>query len=166
MAQVLNYARVKHLFFDDKKIVKKTERAERAVLSRFGAFVMTTAKRSIRAPRRENIIGRDGKPLRGKDGKLLKRRLPSRPGEPPRNVTGIYKRSIFFGFDAVRRSVVIGGTQGKSGAAETLEHGGKVRVRRGDDTHTIFVEPRPAMALAFAKESDAHLPEMFRGAIV
>jgi hypothetical protein len=55
------------------------------VLSKFGAYVRTAAKSSIR-----------------------KRKRASAPGSPPSSHTGLLKRFIYFGYDTAARSVVIG----------------------------------------------------------
>jgi len=75
----------KQMFFDRDKVRKRTDAGTRRVLSRFGAYVRTTAKHSIR-----------------------KRKRISEPGEPPSSHTGLLRRFIFFGYDRDRRSVVIG----------------------------------------------------------
>ena len=79
----LRIDRVKGLFFDSKKVVNATTRAERKVLSRFGAYVRRSARSSIR-----------------------KRKKVSEPGKPPSSHTGLLKRFIFFAYDPGRKSVV------------------------------------------------------------
>jgi len=75
----------KRMFFDRKAVTGAVGRATRKVFSRFGAFVRTAARSSIR-----------------------RRKRVSAPGEPPSSHTGLLKRLIFFGYDRQRRSVVIG----------------------------------------------------------
>ncbi len=117
------------MFFDRAKIKKKVDVRTRKVLSKFGAFVRQTSRKSIR-----------------------KRKGTSKPGRPPFSHTGVLKRFIYFGYDSDRRSVVIGpviapGKLGKAPAA--LEHGGKVSLPTGNKTE---IAPRPFMQPAFEKE--------------
>jgi len=77
----------RQMFFDSPRVMRAVDRATRRVLSRFGAFVRQTAKTSIR-----------------------KRKRISRPGEPPSSHAGLLRAFIYFGYDADRRSVVIGPT--------------------------------------------------------
>jgi hypothetical protein len=107
------------------------DQSTRRAFSRFGAFVRTTARRSIRPA--------------GKRGKV------SKPGEPPRSRTGLLKRFIFYSFDFGRRSVVIGPQRltgrNKGNAPRLLEHGGTAKSRR----HTAKIDARPFMGPAFDK---------------
>ena len=73
------------LMFNTKAIRNHVDRATRKVLSKFGAFVRQTAKRSIR-----------------------KRKSASPPGSPPSSHIGLLKRFIWFGYEPNKRSVVIG----------------------------------------------------------
>jgi hypothetical protein len=117
------------MFFDRKKIQNKIDLRTRKVLSKFGAYVRQTAKKSIRK--------RDGTSL---------------PYHPPFSHKGTLKRFLFFGYDSHRRSVVIGPVRvsGKSGKAPSaLEHGGRVTLPKGDSAN---IEPRPFMQPAFEKE--------------
>ena len=108
---------IKNTFFDSKPVLDAVDKATRKVFSKFGAFVRTRAKSSIRP-----------------------RKAPSAPGSPPSSHTGILKRFIYFGYDANTHSVVIGpaatnqvGFDTKlSGGTETipelLERGGSAGV--------------------------------------
>lgn len=95
-------------FFDRKAVTSKVDVATRRVLSKFGAFVRTRARRSIR-----------------------NRKRVSRPGEAPTSQTGVLRRFIFFAFDATRESVVIGPVRvsgvAERGIPERLEYGGTIR---------------------------------------
>ena len=111
--------------------------ANRRNLSKAGAFVRTTARSSIR-----------------------KRKEISAPGQPPSSHTGLLKRFIFFGYDADRKTVVIGPMRlnQKIGAApEALEHGGSSVVCPGGRRHRkrrrIRVQARPFMGPAMQKEA-------------
>jgi hypothetical protein len=72
-------------FFDRERVISATNKATRRVLSKFGAFVRTRARTSIR-----------------------KRKGVSAPGAPPHSHEGTLKRFLFFAYDVQRSSVVIG----------------------------------------------------------
>jgi len=139
----------KRMFFDRKRVVDATDRVTRRVLSKFGAFVRQTAKRSIR-----------------------RRKRPSRPGQPPSSHTGLLKRRIFFGYDREKQSVVIGpapinqrSPYGDTTVPELLEEGGRVRRREpGGRTETLNYRARPFMGPAFEKEQPK-LPAMWRDSV-
>ena len=99
----------KSLFFDRPAVRNAVDRAQRRVLSRFGAYVRRGARSSIR-----------------------KRKRPAPPGSPPSDHTGRLKRNIFFVYEPVKSSVVIGPARlsGSTDAPETLEHGGVVTLKR------------------------------------
>lgn len=123
---------IQKTFFDRKAVTDAIDRATKAALSKFGAFVRQRAKTSIR-----------------------KRKAISAPGSPPSSHEGSLKRLIYFGYDAVRQSVVIGPVP-KTGGAEApalLEYGGTGK--RG--TYAA----RPFMRPAFAAELH-NAPEKFR----
>jgi hypothetical protein len=137
------------LFFDAKKVIDATTKAERKVLSRFGAFVRRSARSSIR-----------------------KRRKVSSPGQPPSSHTGLLRRFIFFAYDPWRKSVVIGPArlnQKVGDAPRALEHGGRSRVtagrrRRRRVVRTVTIGARPFMGPAFDKEKPK-LSAMWRDSI-
>lgn len=131
-------------FFDAEKVVKALDKATRKALSKFGAFVRTRSRSSIR--RRNGV---------------------SKPGQPPYAHQGDIKK-ILFAYDSSAQSVVIGPIRfnGKRGEApKTLEHGGPVvieRKQKGRVTRkTVQVAARPFMAPAFQKELP-RLPELWR----
>jgi len=139
---------VKRVFFDTKAVRAKTNKATRRVLSRFGAFVRQTARRSIR-----------------------RRKKASQPGRPPSSHRGLLKKFIWFGYDVVRRSVVIGpvrlSQKGRGEAPSALEHGGIVMMqsprRRGKKTRAR-IRPRPFMGPAIEKEKPK-LPALWRDSV-
>jgi len=138
----------KQMFFDTKAVLSAVDKATRRVLSRFGAFVRTTARSSIR-----------------------KRKRPSAPGRPPSSHTGLLRKFIFFGYDRQRQSVVIGPmrlNQKTGDALEALEYGGPSTVvegRRGKRRRRrINVAARPFMGPAFEKEQPK-LPAMWRDSV-
>lgn len=133
----------KGLFFDRAKVVSAVDRAERRVLSRFGAFVRRSARSSIR-----------------------KRKRVAPPGSPPSSHTGLLKRTIFFVYDAGRGSVVIGPIALNKGtdAPELLEHGGTAVRRVRGRRRRLRYRPRPFMGPAFDREKPG-LSAMWRDSV-
>ena len=146
---------VKQMFFDRKAVTNSTDRASRRVLSRFGAFVRTAARSSIRT-----------------------RRRISAPGQPPSSHLGLLKKLIYFGFDPGRQSVVIGPTllhqKNRGGAPELLEYGGtahrdSVFLDYKNRTVTrrsgrVKYRPRPYMTPAFNREK-VKLPALWQASV-
>ena len=144
----LKVDQAKGFFFDAPKVIRAVDRTTRQVLSKFGAFVRTAARSSIR-----------------------KRKRASAPGQPPSSHTGLLKRFIYFGYDPHQQSVVIGPTkinaQGQD-IPHVLEYGGPsavVRRRRGKRTsRTVTVAARPFMHPALEKELPK-MPAMWRDSV-
>lgn len=152
--------------FFDRAVTSRVDPAKRKVLSKFGAFTATRAKRSIR-----------------------QRKKTSPPGKPPHSHTGLLRRFIFFAYEPNRESVVIGPAllnRRKNGRAlELLEYGGEVkgnaevaitektRDKRGRSSvnrRRIKVDrrvyqPRPFMGPAFEAEKAASLPDIWKDSI-
>lgn len=143
----IKLSNVKRLFFDKAAVQAAFTKQERQRLSKFGAFVRTRAKSSIR-----------------------KRAKPSAPGSPPSSHTGLLKKHIYFAADPVNRSVVIGPTPLEDRTAvapEALEVGGMSEVSesgpRGSGVRRrrrVFIRPRPFMEPAFREEL-AHFREVW-----
>jgi hypothetical protein len=133
----------KAMFFDQKKVVDALDKATRKVLSKFGAFVRTAAKSSIRT-----------------------RKAISAPGQPPSSHAGHLKRLIYFGYDTGRRSVVIGPTpfRGTAEAPPLLEYGGTARRVDRKRVRTMRYRARPFMGPAFEKEK-AKLPVLWANSV-
>ena len=138
----------KQMFFDNKAVTSATDKAARRVLSRFGAYVRTTARHSVR-----------------------KRRAISRPGKPPSSHTGLLRRFIYFGYDRGRKSVVIGPqrlNQKVGDAPAALEHGGVSTavegLRHRRRKRRVRIIARPFMGPAFEKEKPK-LPSMWANSI-
>jgi hypothetical protein len=142
---------IKKLFFDRDAVTGKVDKATRKVLSRFGAFVRTSARSSIR-----------------------KRKKSAPPGQPPSSHSGLLKKFIYFGYEPQKQSVVIGPVKldSKAGTApEALEHGGRTVVRKRRRRYTwrtwkanVTIKPRPFMGPAMEKEK-SKLPSMWAGSI-
>ena len=136
------------MFFNPAKVQPAADRAKRSVLSKFGAFVRRTAKSSIR-----------------------KRKKTAAPGRPPTNRTGLLKKFIFFGYNPLTESVVIGPAKlnsKKGDVPESLEFGGKTTVVTGRKLkrkkRKVSIEARPFMKPAEEKELPK-LPDMWKNSI-
>jgi hypothetical protein len=138
--------RIKDLFFDRGPIVRAVEKARRAVLSKAGAFIRTTARNSMR-----------------------RRKGSAPPGQPPHVHKGTLRRLIFFGYDRSSDSVVVGPVGFRASTAPNLlEFGGKatlVRRRRGKVVRDrATYESRPFMGPALEKERP-RLPQLWAGSV-
>jgi len=137
---------IKTLFFDKQTVLRAVDQAKRAVLSKAGAFIRTTAKHSIR-----------------------QRKGPAPPGRPPHSHEGSLRRFIYFGYDPASDSVVVGPVGFKRSAApHVLEFGGKTEVkrrRRGKVIKTrATIQERPYMGPALEKERP-NLPKRWAGSV-
>jgi len=137
---------IKSLFFDKQTVLRAVDKAKRAVLSKAGAFIRTTAKHSIR-----------------------KRKGPAPPGHPPHSHEGSLRRLIYFGYDPASDSVVVGPVGFKrSTVPNVLEFGGKTEVRtrrRGKVVRTrTTIAERPYMGPALEKERPK-LPKRWAGSV-
>jgi hypothetical protein len=146
--------KIKLVKFNPKAVTSKTDRIRLRFLGKFGAFAMTTARRSIKSGGKKN--------------------KQSRPGEPPRTHVKFFKKAIRFAVDRGRHSVVIGPTivptqYGGSNILRSLEEGGSVTMReiakprrRGKLKKDVIrftgkkvqktIRARPYMGPAFRKE--------------
>jgi hypothetical protein len=132
-------------FFDRPAVQSATDRATNRNLSRFGAFVRTRSRSSIR-----------------------KRKGVSEPGQPPSSHVGTLKKSIFFSFEPTNKSVVIGPTRtsGAGTAPELLEHGGTSRFVPPRQRRPVAARyrPRPFMTPAFVEEQK-RMPDLWRNSV-
>ena len=140
--------KMKGLFFDSARVVAATSRAERKVLSRFGAFVRRGARSSIR-----------------------KRKAVSKPGQPPSSHAGLLKKFIFFAYEPNKQSVVIGPARlnkTTGDALPALEYGGRTKIvarrRQNRKVRTISIQARPFMGPAFEREKPK-LPALWAGSV-
>lgn len=155
------------VFFDSKQLEGKLDKATKATLSKFGAFVRTTAQRSMRKARMIRVSEMDSeerdryelqKKINKKAGKRPpKRRLaPSEPGKPPRVRAGHLKKFLFFAYDLSKQSVVVGPERLSGrlpGTPQRLEEGGRTRIDFGPNKGRSFnIAPRPYMHPALRKE--------------
>lgn len=139
---------------DGKPILSAADRAEQKLLMQFGAYVMRTAKRSIKK----------GGP-----------KQTSTPGEPPvGHGQELYANFIAFAHDPSRHEVVIGsqllsGTLGDV-APEKIEYGGTEAIIVGKwpfrKRKVVNYLPRPAMRLAYDVAVKKFLPKLIENSIV
>lgn len=166
----------KGLFFDRRAVTSRLTQAKRRVFSRAGGLVRKTARRSIR-PISKRLLGQiavkkaEANRLPAKNPRRrtlwreireLQRRAHSRPGKPPKSITGLLRNNIYYVFDPLAESVVIGPTLlGKSsGAQQTLEYGGQVQF----GPRKVSILPRPYMGPAQQQVQPA-VAEMFRDSL-
>ncbi|MBT9156654.1 MAG: hypothetical protein DDT37_01642 [Firmicutes bacterium] len=153
--------RVKKLFFEAKGVLDAAKKTEKAVLTRFGAFVWQRARTSLSVQR--GVETRRSK-VRGVAPTAKRRgKRSSRPGEPPTSHTKLLKRFLRFAYQPDRGSVVIGPElirRPVKGVPRILEEGGSVRSRG----RTVKIAPRPYMRPAFEAEKPG-LPAMWRDSI-
>ncbi len=170
-----------------KAVTQKAEDAAQKVAKRFGAYVMTSAKQSIRKGTKKSK--RSGKTTQ----------VHSKPGDPPKSQQGDLKRFIIFAWDPSTRSVVIGPKLFQAtDTLEALEHGktttrkvlpggprrkrskqkrarsdaeiAKIRAKEAEYRKTAWVQrsvryaARPYMQPALKKRLP-ELPALWRGAI-
>jgi len=137
--------RITRLFFDRKAVTNRAGRATKRVLSRFGAYVRQTARRSIR-----------------------KRKAVSPPGQPPSSHKGLLKRFIFFGYEPARQSVVIGPARlagrNRGEAPPLLEYGGRTTLKRDGRRKRATYKARPFMTPAF-EVNKKQLPSMWANSV-
>ena len=166
--------KVTKLFFDTKAITNSVAKATQRNLSKFGAFVRTRSRSSIR-----------------------RRKKSSAPGKPPSNRTGLLKRFIFFNYDPQAETVIIGpgktnqiffnkdGQPVTGTVPEVLEYGGEIgifevfkfgRWQRADlrsrrriqgrkqRLRRVKIKARPFMVPAFEKEK-SKLPALWAGSV-
>jgi hypothetical protein len=160
--------RVVERFFDRPAVVNAIDQAKRRELSRAGAFVRTTARRSIRPAGKRALQDR---PFRGARGRRGSDPTVSRPGQPPRLHTKNNRnlKLIFFAWEPARQSVIVGPVLFKSAAGvripEVLEHGGRSYVKdRKGRRKSVRVKARPFMKPALKAEAPK-FPNLFANSV-
>lgn len=144
--------KVKELFFDRRKVEREIDGQKKRYYAKAGAYVMTTAKRSIRSAKG-----------------------PASPGSPPHSHDGSLKRLIYFSYEPTTQSVVIGPTLFRLGTApEALEYGGTSKVIRYKGgrksrggrkvVQTMAIKARPYMLPALERAVPA-LPTLWANSI-
>lgn len=136
--------RIKQLFFDRQRVIGAAAKATLRVLSKFGAYVRTSMRSSIRSGGKKNKV--------------------SIAGAPPRSHVGLLKDGIFFGYDEASKTVVIGpvlvsakGRANGKTVPQTLEEGGVITiVSKNGRTRQANIDPRPYARPAL----EANLPRL------
>jgi hypothetical protein len=122
---------VKKWFFTEDRVKKFMDAKSRQALQEAGRRIRRVAQTSMRyvTSRREQ----ERKVAAGLRKRAAADPSVSRPGEPPRAIKPHpwIRKNLFYAFEPVAQSVVIGpvGFPRGSGAPETLEFGGRTRVR-------------------------------------
>lgn len=164
---------IKRLFFDKDLVLKRLDDKTRNVLSKGGAFIRRTARKMVRKSKQKTKAEMSAEEnriyaIRVADARKHGRPKPkrpfaaSKPGEPPRSPTGIYKQTIFFYYDEKTNSMVCGPIKWKSQKIQLpaiLESGGTEIKANG---RTVTIQPRPLMAPAYEKEKKI-IVAMFAG---
>ena len=161
-------------FQDDPAVIAAMDKAERKPLMKMGAYVRTTAKRSMKPAKRKKeaeLTESEAELWNKQKATRHRRRQPigkvpfyvhSQPGEPPRKIRGDLSKFLYFVWDPSTRSVVVG-PQGFPGrdAPENLEHGGQSKATDG----TPFrMEARPFMFPAL-QDNAPKFPQLFANAL-
>lgn len=136
-------------FFDSPKVKNAMDKTTHKALSKFGAYVMTVARNSMK--------------------KAAASAPPSEPGSPPRAREGHLRRFLFFSYDRRTQNVIIGpellsGQPTDPTIPELHEFGGAMRPRRRRGTLRKY-PARPYMQSAFEKGQEK-LDEFWAQAIV
>jgi hypothetical protein len=155
-------------FFDRPAVVNAIDSAKRKQLSRAGAYVRTTARRSIRPAGKRAVQAR---PRRGDRFRRANDPTVSRPGQPPRLHTSAQRnlKLILFAWEPARQSVIVGPVLFKSSSGvripEVLEHGGRSYVKgRFGRKKSVRIRPRPFMKPALQKEA-SKFPDLFSNSV-
>lgn len=140
----------KRSFFDRAAVADKIPPALKKALSKFGFLTRQIAKKSLKygdkpsRPGQPPTVHRSSKFTRRKKTKGVTKQQPASP----------LRELIFFGYDADKKSVVIGPALGgsQSGAPETLEHGGTAVIVSNGRRVSVRIAARPTMQPAFEKQ--------------
>ena len=142
-------------FFDSAKVKKLLTAAKRKSLSKFGAFVRTTARQSIKTA--ETKKSRMARTKAKKTGDKMPEPIfeASKPGEAPRTRrAGQPIKRILFGYEPDNGGNVVIGFGltfgGMTGTPGRLERGGSFTNKRTG--RTITVAKRPTLVPTLAKE--------------
>lgn len=99
-------------FFDKEEVVRRLAPAKRKALNKAGGMVRQTMRRSMRLRKKAAVAGQP----------------PSAHRKDEQHPRGpLLKDRLYYAFDAVHESVVVGPEQlGRSDAPDILEHGGEI----------------------------------------
>lgn len=137
------------MFFDRERVQRRVKDGTKSVLSKAGAYIRRTARKSM--------------------GNRGKRNKSARPGQAPRVHAGQLKDLLFFGYDERTNSVVIGpqlyGRSTNPTVPHLLEFGGSVsRTDKHGRQRVYHYHAFPYMRPALEKEMP-NFPGLFSGSI-
>jgi hypothetical protein len=150
-------------FFDSEKVIRAVEKGTRRSLSRCGAFVRTTAKSSIRYG---EASAKPGEPPKGKRGSFTRSTTNRKTGVTITRAVSPLKELIFFAFDTVGMTVVVGPMDYRNKKKRSykvpsvLETGGTVHDRTPRGLQTKRYPGHPFMAPALTK-TQGKFPQLF-----
>ena len=158
---------LKDWFFDGEKVKKAVDKATRKVLSKFGAFVRTTAVHSIKDSTKPSEPGQPPHSHLGARRKATNKRRKQQGLAP---IKGGWKgiKQILFAYNPATESVVIGPVV-KDGLSQSivlpiLEYGGTETITSHGKRITVSYQARPFMGPAFEKEKPK-LPALWRDSV-
>lgn len=158
--------RTQYTPFRRREIDAAILQAQRQSLTRAGAYVRLTARRSIKPAGKRSLKDRRRQGLRGYRDPTI-----SRPGSPPRLHTRAANnlRMIRFAWEPRIRTVVVGPVLFKMAGGvripQVLEHGGRSTVRRRfAGRQSVRIRRRPFMQPALQKEMP-QFPKLFANSI-
>jgi hypothetical protein len=175
---------IKQVFFDKPKVVRAVDRAKRQSLSKAGAEIRKTAKRSMEASKKSGLLKESELPealrkrrktanrIRREKGqpRLKRLHISSSPGHPPAaGRSSPLNKRLFFGYDRSTGSVVVGPVGFRnSKVPRVLEYGGTTvitrRVKGKLVRKRVRIAPRPYMWPAFEKNKDL-LPRVWQNSV-
>lgn len=169
---MLTIAQSKRFFFDRELVAKRIDAATRKALSRSGAIVMRSARKSLK----NSVVRRRGPRNRPREGETrpIVERGASLPGKPPLSHTGLLRDNVLFAANPGRGrspTVVVGPARLNKGtdAPHVLEFGGRTVVTRrrkgATQRRTVRIAARPYMGPALERES-GKLPEQLRNSVL
>lgn len=155
-------------------VVKAADRTAFRVMRRFGAYVMTVARRSMRPASRvklNELPEDERKKIQAKKKRGEKVHLqfkPSEEGEPPRYIEKTLRKLLLFAYQPKTRGVVVGPERFRTKARDVpriLEEGGVSKYTWGPKKgQRKTIKARPYMGPAL-KQNLPKLPAMWRDAI-
>lgn len=170
-------------FFDSEKVIRAVKKSERANLSKAGAFVRTTARRSMRLQRKKRPSDLGPEDRRAYEARAARARangeplpylgrMSAPPGKPPGMKAGHLRDYLFFAWDQSTRSVVVGPMRlrqrspvaGIMSIPEVLEKGGTSWAGTLEKPRKIVVAARPYMQPALLKEMPK-FPDLWRNSV-
>lgn len=161
------YADFKLLFFDRRAVTDPAEKAKLRNLSKFGSFVMTSARQSIKD---RPGASPPGTPPHAHTAFVVAQPGLTKAGKPKKRKKFYpFKASILFGYDAARDTTVVGpqfrsGSRRNPTVPQSLEFGGSASIQSRGKTVSARFRPRPFMGPALEK----NVPKfagMFRSSI-